>query len=313
MDFLNVPSFYFSPQIVLVDDDTDLLCVLQDALGEFFDVEIFYNPKVFLKEIHIHPKIMDILCQTRELTEDSSRLQPVVQLNYTDVVMYLNRLVMQDGLSSLVFIDDFMPEMDGVSCCQLLDGEHMCRVLLTSSLTDQEILCAFNKKLIQQYLSKDTDNLVDEMIKMVNNNHLDVVFRLNDIFFGDFYKTSVYGKLFSDKRFVVWYQTIIENYFIKFACVYDASGSMVLEDKSENFFHINIYTQTEIENILFESIEFERDLSVDAQNLCKEFKVLVDYRAYRSENFLVDQLSNTLTDDFYSLSIDEEVYYVVFR
>ena len=190
---------------------------------------------------------------------------------------------------------------------------YLCKVLLTSNLENKNIISAFNDKIIQQYIPKIVDNLTDEMIKIVNINHVDVVYKLNEVFFEGFCKTSPYNILFSDKKFIKLYENMLIENSIKFACVYESNGSMILINKNKDVFLFNIYSQNEINNLLFESIEFESNISEYNKNLCKKFELIVDYKEYMKNNNFSTISSYKLTDEFDSVSVGEETYYCVLQ
>lgn len=154
MNFVSVPSFYFHPSVVLVDDDVCLLETLQSSLSEKFDVETFCNPFFFLESVSKVARITDITSSTRELNEASSNKQSVVNLNLTLLSEKLINEFRNDKLISVCFIDYFMPGMTGIECVRQIKHSYMCKVLLTSSLDNNDVISAFNQKYIQQYLPK---------------------------------------------------------------------------------------------------------------------------------------------------------------
>ena len=313
MDLVSVPSFYFSPKVVLVDDDLCLLETLKDSLSEYFDVESFCNPVVFLESMQNFCNIVDIVNCTRELNEDSSDKQSVVKLNVMLLAEKLQNEYKADKLVSICFVDYFMPGMTGIECVRQIKDSYLCKVLLTSSLDNKDVISAFNHKYIQQYMPKTSDNLLNEMRATVENNHMDVINELNRILYGDFFHTSPYLKVYSNDEFIKIYENILKKESIRFSCVYESGGSMLMCDNNNNTYLLNIYSTDEIQNVLFESVEFEHNISDYNKKLCKSFKILVDYKNNVTGIDVNSYLSNKLIETYDLLSIEGETYYLSFN
>ena len=313
MDFLTVPSFYFNPQIVLVDDDICLLDTLHTSLSRFFEVVSFESPTHFLNSMEQRKKILDIVYHTRELNENSSSKLSIVNLNYQLLVEHLQNAFINKVFVSVGFFDYFMPEMTGIECIHNMNDSFMYKVLLTSSLDNKDVISAFNEKSIQHYIPKTCDDLVDEMRAIILKNHLNVVEELNKIFFGDFYKTSPYVELFSHEKFINLYKHIMMTNNIQFSCVYESGGSMVMYDQNLQKRFLNIYKADEVKNVLFESHGFNHSVSDFNRKLCKEFKLLVNYKNDVTGSAIGSFLSNTLTDTFDTLILENETYYITYN
>ena len=313
MDFLTIPSFYFHPKVVLVDDDVCLLETMGTSLSQFFDVISFESPTQFLNSIQQRKRILDIVDYTRELNENSSNKLSIVNLNYQLLVEHLQSAFLNKVFVSVGFFDYFMPEMTGIECIRHMNDSFMYKVLLTSSLDNKDVIVAFNEKCIQHYIPKTCDDLIDKMRTIILKNHLTVVEGLNKIFFGDFYKTSPYVELYSHEKFINLYKHIMMTNNIQFSCVYESGGSMVMYDQNFNKRLLNIYKADEIKNVLFESHGFNMSVSDFNKKLCKNFKLLVNYKNDVTGNAIGSFLSNTLTDTFDTLTLENETYYITFN
>lgn len=313
MNLSNVPSFYFTPQIVLIDDDECFLETISDSLSQSFNISCFSSAFVFLEKVAFKKNFLEIMKSSRALNENSSDRLSIANLNYSLLSKNLAEEFLKKSFISIGFFDYLMPEMTGIDCIKKTNDPLMFKVLLTSILDNNEVISAFNENLIQHYIPKKSENLIEEIKDLIIKNHIHIIEKFDKIFFSDFSYISPYVFLFSNPKFINFYKNIINEKEIQFSCVYEANGSMIMYDKNFKKRFLNIYTHSEIENLLFESYGFHESLSDLNKKRCKAFELLVNYKRDDSEELIGSFLSNTLTDDFYSIFIGNEKYYIVFN
>jgi CheY-like chemotaxis protein len=313
MEITKVPSLYFKPYILFVDDDAQLLEVFEDELSESFSIETYNSPHLFIDRLQESKVAEDNIASSRTVSDDSFERCAVIHLDYRVLAQKLETLFCDNQLISVVFIDFFMPEMTGLECASQIRNTLACRVLLTASLDNKEVIVAFNNNIIHQYLSKAQDDLIDCMKKTIEKSHSNSVEKANKQFFGEFYDQSGYKDLFETEAFIALYTSVIKTHTISFACVYEAGGSMRMLDTNGQFFLFNIYSQDEIRNILCESVEFEQNVSTFNKKQVEEYKIIIDYKNITSEQFINSHISRAITDQFWSVCSSTETYYVTFR
>jgi len=313
MYFPKVYSFYFHPSIILVDDDICILETLGQALSINYDIHTCNKPEKFLELVLANEKDLQINEKTKELNENSSDKKSILNLNYTLVSEFLTKLFEENKFISFAFLDYFMPNVSGIDCARKIKDLKIFKVLLTSSLDNKDVIYAFNENIIQQYVPKSSDNLVDEIISIINKNHLSIIDSLNNYYYGDFYDFSPHQKIYNNSTFIKIYNEIIKEYDIKFTCVYEMGGSMIMKDHKGNNFLLNIYSEDELNNVLFESIEFDQYISDYNKKLCKNFEIIIDYKKNTTDYNLNSLLTNKLTDVFKNFKLDGLNYYCVFQ
>lgn len=313
METKKVPSLYFKPYILFVDDDVQLLEVFEDELSEFFSIETYTTPLAFIGRLQESKVAEDNIAVSRTVSDDSFERCAVIHLDYRVLAQKLETLFCDNQLISVVFIDFYMPKMTGLECATHIRNTLACRVLLTASLDNKEVIAAFNNNIIHQYLSKTQDDLIDCMKKTIEKSHSNIVEKANKQFFGEFYDQSGYKELFETEDFIALYTSFMATHAISFACVYEAGGSMRMLDANGQCFLFNIYSQDEIRNILCESVEFELNVSAFNKKQVEEYKIIIDYKNITNEQFIDSQISRTITDQFWSVSSSTETYYVTFR
>ena len=83
-----------------------------------------------------------------------------------------------------------------------------------------------------------------------------------------------------------------------------------MSDYAGNAYLLNIYSLNELKHILFESVEFEESFSDYNKDLCREFKLLVNYKNNESPSLLDPFLSDKITDMFREFLVGDKIYYV---
>jgi CheY-like chemotaxis protein len=309
----DIPSFYFYPRVLLLDDDTALLDIVQESLNEFFIVETYNQPHNLIKRVQPYQKFLDIVENSREQGEDSNIENTIVHINYKVVANEIIRVYKENQFISVIFLDYFMPLMNGIECAREIIDLNVCKILLTASLEDKYVIDVFNENIIQQYISKNNENIIDDMKSLIYKYHSKIIERLNKMFFGDCLRVASYKDLFASEEFSNIYHKTVSNHKIIFSCVYEVCGSMIMIDDKDNHYLFNVYKEQDLKDVLFVSNEFETSLSDLNKQSCKNFERLVDYKDNSNESFLGSSLSNKITDQFSVVNLDRDRYYISFK
>ncbi len=95
MDFLKVPSFYFEPKVVIVDDDVGVLEILKSSMSNF-DLTVFDDPEFFIEHIKLL-KNNTITNKHLEINENSSEIQSGINLNLNQLSKQLEKSFYYDN------------------------------------------------------------------------------------------------------------------------------------------------------------------------------------------------------------------------
>ena len=176
--------FYHPTSVVLVDDDTTFLESMEFALCDEFNCTTFEKPKkaaAFLKE-----QVSDIAAKEASLLFPTSNHSDVAYLNPGDRTVGVkasfvpNLLADKDRFSrpSVLIVDYSMPGMTGVELLQEIKDLPICKILLTGKADKKVGIEAFNKGLIDCFLTKHHADLVDELPDKVKELQLTFFERL---------------------------------------------------------------------------------------------------------------------------------------
>ncbi len=160
-----VEALFFPTKIILIDDDRDFLTSVSRHLKKFFQVETFYDPLQAHNYILENQKQLEVLNPstfTLEEDEDSGD----ISLNLAKIHSFAKNIE-KANFSVVVISDHDMPSMNGIQLFEKLSKTSVMKILLTGKADLKLTLDAFNRGLVDKFLIKDSDKMLDEIIMNV--------------------------------------------------------------------------------------------------------------------------------------------------
>ena len=135
-----IPAISAKTIAFLVDDETSILRDLCDFLPKTHFFKAYTNPEEALENIRLH---------THPYFSSQESLLP----DFKSVPF--------DKVVSVIVVDHRMKPIDGVEFCQQLGSWPSKRIMLTSYDNKDLAVKAFNEKLIDAFLVKSDDNILN--------------------------------------------------------------------------------------------------------------------------------------------------------
>lgn len=157
-------SFYFNSTVIFVDDNESFLEHVDYKLCDDYSIETFSNPQRALQHIlscysdNSLPKPSDLIVE-RDNDDNDDVL-------YSVDLSAINQLAKERNKSkliSVVIVDYSMPLMNGIEFCQKIAHLPVLKIMLTGHADFKLAVNAFNAKIIDKFLVKDTDLMLDEI------------------------------------------------------------------------------------------------------------------------------------------------------
>jgi response regulator RpfG family c-di-GMP phosphodiesterase len=180
-------------------------------------------------------------------------------IDFEKISFELNNDRIKNDISAII-VDQNMPWMNGIELCKKLSHLPFKKILLTGSVTEDEVISAFNNKIIDCYIRKNADNFIEEVkshVKLLSEKylseksspllaHLEADKKLH----------------FSDPEFMTFFsEWCSKNNIVKYFVIDKVGNMRVINDKDEisNFV---VYTDDTLKefislNILDEPNSFE--------------------------------------------------------
>ncbi len=217
-----VPIAFFTTKILIIDDNKVFAETLSLELENNNIVNNFYlNPNCALdniiNNIDLFKNFKSELNNQHNniLNNQEFSLKNLVDSKYHD-------------LFSVLIIDYDMPNINGIELCEKISALNIPvqKILLTGHEDKNIAIEAFNKNLINNYILKNTDNLITELLKIINNLQLNFFNKLlNPIYSA---VNNLTNNLLENNN----YKNLIKNYINNTNYhLLDDSGSMKINNK----------------------------------------------------------------------------------
>jgi len=236
----NLPLFFYPTKTILVDDDSLLLSILSNVLKKQIAVETFTSPKNCL---NFFEQYQSPLLTKKTITsfadDEESHAKPF------SLIQLANDQNRFDEIAVLV-LDYSMPEMTGLQLAQALNNPTIQKLLLTGNPSNDEIIQAFNHKLINKYLNKSMENLGTVVLEYIRALQK------------DFFRTQTAALLhvleadkklpFSDPDFIAFFDIYCEEHSITEYYMADKNGSLLCINKEGQRTMLVIHTNESLES-----------------------------------------------------------------
>ncbi|SRR5579883_996068 len=170
MDIL--PLFYYPSTWIYTDDDKTLLKCMTAVFEEYNNVKSFQSSKVCLDFLVKNQSPLSKYNFLKSIFNDESygRLQHTpIDFDVTMLASLVNDPNRHNEITALV-IDYNMPEMDGFSLAQACRHLPMCKLLLTGTAQDSQVILGFNKSLIHRFVQKSQVDMEDTLISYLKES-----------------------------------------------------------------------------------------------------------------------------------------------
>ncbi len=314
MNFETVPSIYLQPRVIILDQDSDFIDPITAVLCDTIAIETCQNEQELFKYISKDHKIEDILMscylEGEEGYEVSSFKTIRTTLDYQALAKKIYAYYRANEFISIVCIGDDGIASKSLDILKQLKSLPISRIFMNKTFTASELLHALQEGWFHKVVNKQDENLSNVLETLIIKEHSRIIQTLNSELFGRFCKYNSYAGLFLHEPFIRFFENILSQQSIIFSCVYESGGSLFMSDYAGNAYLLNIYSLNELKHILFESVEFEESFSDYNKDLCREFKLLVNYKNNESPSLLDPFLSDKITDMFREFLVGDKIYYV---
>ncbi len=246
---MSLPLFSYPATIVWVDDDPLFLASVAQLLKDSPAI-VFNSPEQGIHFFKQYKPLLQHINFMRGYTEadsyDTLNHLPV-DLNVSALKeLYTNSE--RNGEVAVLVIDYNMPGMDGIELCRELRVLPMKKILLTGAADYQQAVAAFNEDLIDCFIQKDSQTLVQDILF-----HLK---RLSQQYFIDRSRQLLnhletdYPLPLSDPIFIAFFEEWCRNNEIQEYYLIDKNGNFLLIDKEGKKSRFIIHTDRTLGNFL---------------------------------------------------------------
>jgi CheY-like chemotaxis protein len=161
---MSFPLFHRPGAIVFLDDDSDYLEMLAIVLPRQWHTKLYMRPQACINQLQQEPPLWEADAWAQQEIIDNWRAgQPLIP----QILQYWATQVDRYDLSQVCVFDYAMPGMDGLQALSELTDWPGGRILLTGQADEHVAVSAFNRGLIDQFIAKQTPDISQHLISVV--------------------------------------------------------------------------------------------------------------------------------------------------
>ena len=161
---MSFPLFHRPGAIVFLDDDPAYLEMLAMVLPRQWHVKLYLRPQTCINQLQQEPPLWEADAWTQqEMIERWRAGSPLIP----QVLNYWANHTERFGLARVCVFDYAMPGMDGLQALGELTDWPGGRVLLTGQADEHVAVSAFNRGLIDQFIAKQTVDISQHLITVI--------------------------------------------------------------------------------------------------------------------------------------------------
>lgn len=220
-----IPAIKAKTTAFLVDDKREFLNDLKDMLPDTHFFTSFTNPLDALEKIKLQSQ--------PGFTRQASLLKDFKATEFEKIV-------------SVIIVDHRMKPINGYELCQQIGSASPKRIMLTSHASKDLAVKAFNNKLIDAFLLKTEDNILELLSSTIEKCTLDY---FNDVSIGiNGFKTK--NNPLIDPDFTKFFNSFCAEHKIESHCCFHNFYNILLRDQSGKETYMSIYDADHLDDLL---------------------------------------------------------------
>ncbi|MBA3592722.1 MAG: response regulator [Pseudomonadota bacterium] len=161
---MSFPLFRRPGAIVFLDDDPDYLEMLAMVLPRQWHIKLYLRPQTCIHQLQQEPPLWEADAWAQQEIIDNWRAgSPLIP----QILQYWAAQGQRYDLSQVCVFDYAMPGMDGLQALSELTDWSGGRILLTGQADEHVAVSAFNRGLIDQFIAKQTPDISQHLISVV--------------------------------------------------------------------------------------------------------------------------------------------------
>lgn len=161
---MSFPLFHRPGAIVFLDDDPDYLEMLAMVLPRQWHVKLFLRPRTCINQLQQEPPLWEADAWAQQEIIDNWRTgSPLIP----QLLQYWSARSERYSFTKVCVFDYAMPGMDGLQALSELTDWPGGRILLTGQADEHVAVSAFNRGLIDQFIAKQTPDISQHLVSVV--------------------------------------------------------------------------------------------------------------------------------------------------
>lgn len=246
---MKLPFWFHPTTTILIDDNQRFLHGVEYTLSKRYLLHSESKPQEALQTIEKATQVDNLTGYANiasAVQGDSVDYERLLQ-NLTAISTDPNRF----EIISSVISDYEMPGMNGIEFCKKLSSSPLAKIILTGEADESIAVKAFNAKIIDKFILKNTENLANKLSEILQEAQQNYFLSLSRSLISDkIISTHPYLAFLASDNFKNTFEAIVEKYNITEYYLLDTNGLFRLMNKEGKHSWLNVLSQTRIDNLL---------------------------------------------------------------
>lgn len=249
--YSHIPLFYFPLNVLLIDDDLKILDSLKNDLNKEFNVlsaDNFSKAEQLIKNNNFNSKLNLLINEDHEYYNlcNDDKTNITYKLDFNNITKFYNSVKNLDTSIGVVVVDYNMPVMNGIDFCKSIDDYKLKKILLTGELNFKEAISAFNNKILDGYLNKGEQFVLEKLKHIIKTLLWDLFIELSTPLIN---ALEVSGCPFiNNKSFANFFQELVYTKNIKAYHLINMNWHFSMTDQLDNKFLFIIQTKKDLQD-----------------------------------------------------------------
>lgn len=280
---MKFPLFQYDITVIFIDDDIDFLGNLEAGFKNHkgFKKLFFNNPNIAVDYINSTYKDYDVYKKFAKYDYPEEQQQKALTFDISKIANEMNR---DDKVADfyIIVIDYDLQSTTGLNVLEKLNKKHLYKILLTGLSIHEEVIKAFQNKLIDNYLCKNDSNLLMKVKSILEKAKTEIFYKKSEPIIEAITIDNNFPTYILNDFYIKFLKEYMIEHYVKEYYIFDSIGNFLFKDinnqKSMIYIADEMIIEATIDSLssriksLKENIKLLKEVEEGKKMLCGEMK-----------------------------------------
>ncbi|PCH57586.1 MAG: hypothetical protein COC15_00730 [Legionellales bacterium] len=251
----SLPCCFFPTTVMLVDDDSIFLKLMENKLGNSFPMSSFSNPAAAAESLSKFPSENKMITRCLSNPGNADPEHELIDINIREIHYELYNK-QRFATVSVLLIDYDMPGMNGIEVSKHVQDPRIKKVLLTGQADNDVAVQAFNDGLIHKFVQKSVPDLATKLRDIIQELQFEYFMDLSRSIMQGLRENSDTLQSLRAPEFIKLHKELMQQNDIVEYYLIDARGSFVMVNGSGQAFWLVLKSDSDM-NRCYEYAKFD--------------------------------------------------------
>ncbi|MBP9743051.1 MAG: hypothetical protein KBD37_06825 [Burkholderiales bacterium] len=245
-----IPLIYFPLKLVFVDDNLNMLNSTYSYFKDKYRCERANSADEAIEIINKLPHFSYNLFTYETNREDDLQVEDNFKKFSLNIDNILNLVENTDRYNNvgIVVTDYKMGTKNGLELCGEIKNKYIKKILLTGQLDAAQGINAMNKQIIDRYVKKGSDSIIQDLKEYIEILHTAYFNQLSALNNDVLLNSDLY--VLDDYDYIELFEKIVQEHKIKEFYLIDSKGSFLMIDEANEKFVLNVHTNKSLDEFI---------------------------------------------------------------